>query len=87
MIRYFGFLANRVVGELLPKVKKALGQEDTPEARQVTFWSLSQGLLKTDPFKCILCGGRMVYHRAVKGLRVVELVSNAMGIARMRYVM
>lgn len=30
MIRYFGFLANRVVGEKLPLVRKALGQEDAP---------------------------------------------------------
>lgn len=86
MIRYFGFLANRVVGELLPKVKKALGQEDAA-AKQVTFRSLSQGLLNTDPLVCILCGGRMVYRRAVKGLRVGELIDNAKAIARMQYVM
>jgi hypothetical protein len=87
MIRYFGFLANRVVGKLLPTVKKALGQAETPKAKKVTFQSLSQGLLNIDPLKCILCGGRMVYHRAMKGLRVGELVSNAMAIARMRYIM
>ncbi|WP_440866502.1 transposase [Symbiopectobacterium purcellii] len=28
MVRYFGFLANRVVGKLLPLVRKALGQDN-----------------------------------------------------------
>lgn len=87
MIRYFGFLANRVVGELLPKVKKALGQEEEPATKPVTFLSLSLGLLNTNPFTCILCGGKMVYQRAVKGQRVAELIENAKAIARMQYVM
>ncbi|WP_415846784.1 transposase, partial [Vibrio aquimaris] len=31
MIRYFGFLANRVVGEVLPTVRSALGMARHPE--------------------------------------------------------
>lgn len=48
MIRYFGFLANRVVGEKLPQVRKALGQEDVPRVKKVTFAGLSQALLNTE---------------------------------------
>lgn len=87
MIRYFGFLANRVVGTLLPKVKKALGQEEKKPVKAVTFSSLSQALLNTDPFKCILCGGRMIYRRALVGVATTELIANAVEIARMRYVL
>lgn len=86
MIRYFGFLANRVVGEKLPQVRKALGQEDVKPEKKVTFAGLSQALLNTDPFSCILCGGKMVYRRALAAVRLSELVANAVSIARMRYV-
>ncbi|PAV06448.1 hypothetical protein CBG25_06020 [Arsenophonus sp. ENCA] len=87
MVRYFGFLANRVVGTLLLKVKKALAQEEKKPVKVVTFSSLSQALLNTDPFKCILCGGKMVYQRVLYGLVTKDLVANAVEIARMRYVM
>ncbi|ARF52154.1 IS91 family transposase [Pantoea stewartii] len=86
MIRYFGFLANRVVGKLLPLVKKALGQEENPAVKQITFAALSQGLLNVDPFRCILCGGRMVYRRALAAVPLATLVDNARDIARMRFV-
>lgn len=86
MIRYFDFLANRVVGMLLQKVKKALVQEEEKPVKVVTFSSLSQALLNTDPFKCILCGGKMVYQRALAGVATKDLVANAVEIARMRYV-
>ncbi|MCS3490696.1 transposase [Enterobacter sp. SLBN-59] len=86
MIQYFGFLANRVVGKLLPLVKKALGQEESPAVKQITFAALSQGLLNVDPFRCILCGGRMVYSRALAAVLLAVLVDNARDIARMRFV-
>lgn len=86
MIRYFGFLANRVVGKLLPLVKKALGQEESPAVKQITFAALSHGLLNVDPFRCILCGGRMVYRRALAAVPLATLVDNARDIARMRFV-
>lgn len=37
MVRYFGFLANRVVGKLLPQVRKALGQDEVERVTPVTF--------------------------------------------------
>ncbi|QGH61369.1 hypothetical protein [Serratia proteamaculans] len=88
MIRYFGFLANRVVGKQLPRVKKALGQGQDEEVKVplISHSSLSQGLLKTDPYSCLLCGARMVFNRALAATRLAVLVSNAGEIARMRYV-
>lgn len=86
MIRYFGFLANRVVSKQLPLVKKALGQDEEVKVAAITHSSLSQRLLKTDPYSCLLCGARMVFSRALGATRLTVLVSNAGEIARMRYV-
>lgn len=86
MVRYFGFLANRVVGRLLPLVRKALGQEEVKKAARVTFTTLSQGLLKTDPFACQLCGAKMVFSRALAATQLEKLIANAGAIAKMRYI-
>lgn len=86
MIRYFGFLANRVVSEKLPLVKKALGQKTEKQGRKATFSDLSQRLLNIDPFICLLCGGVMRYRRAYAAVQLTELIANAAAIARMRYV-
>lgn len=86
MIRYFGFLSNRLVGQLLPVVRKALGQEEVAAVSPVTYASLSMKLLGVDPLKCVLCGCRMVFHRFIAGVPSAELRANAKAIARMRYV-
>ncbi|ENT6833804.1 IS91 family transposase, partial [Escherichia coli] len=46
--------------------------------------------LSRDPFECVLCGGRMVYRRAiaglnVEGLNVEGLKKNARDISLLRY--
>ncbi|WP_440866454.1 transposase [Symbiopectobacterium purcellii] len=86
MVRYFGFLANRVVGKLLPLVRKALGQDNVKKAAPVTYTTLSQGLLNTDPFACLLCGAKMAFSRALPATALEKLIANAGEIARMRYV-
>jgi hypothetical protein len=85
MIRYFGFLANRVVGKLLPLVRKALGQDEAEKVKAVTFSTQSQGLLRTDPFSCLLCGAKMAFSRALAAVPLEKLVAHAGEIARMRY--
>ncbi|EOT9886288.1 hypothetical protein ACKUCW_005105, partial [Escherichia coli] len=37
------------------------------------------------PFECVLCGGRMVYRRALAGLNVSGLKKNARDISLLRY--
>ena len=60
MLRYFGFLANRVVGEMLPKVRGTLGMERAPERKlPLRYGQMMKSFLKVDPFECILCGSRM----------------------------
>lgn len=86
MVRYFGFLANRVVGKLLPLVRKALGQDEVKKVVPVTFTTLSQGLLKTDPFACLLCGAKLAFSRALAAVPLEKLTAHAGEIARMRYI-
>ncbi|EGF7348365.1 hypothetical protein HJV04_004588 [Escherichia coli] len=85
MVRYFGFLANRVVGRQLPLVKKALGQDEAAKAKAVTFSTLSEGLLKTDPFSCLLCGAKMAFSRSLAAVPLEKLIADAGEIARMHY--
>ncbi|EET4135439.1 hypothetical protein FI645_004729 [Escherichia coli] len=45
----------------------------------------SAQFLSRDPFECVLCGGRMVYRRAIAGLNVSGLKKNARDISLLRY--
>ncbi|WP_031599155.1 IS91 family transposase, partial [Pseudomonas savastanoi] len=86
MIRYFGFLANRVCGQYLPKVYEALKMATPGPVPKLYFAPMAKAFLNVDPFRCVLCGARMVYTAAISGLTVQGLVLNAQAIAQMRYV-
>nr|WP_255873726.1 transposase [Pseudomonas savastanoi] len=86
MIRYFGFLANRVCGRQLPRVYEALRMERRGKAQKLYFAQMSKAFLHRDPFSCVLCGARMVYTAAIAGLTVQGLINNAQSIAQLRYV-
>ncbi len=86
MVRYFGFLANRVCGEKLSQVYAALGTDKPAPVVKVCFAQMSKQLLGRDPFECILCGSRMVYCRAIAGLNVQGLKIHAREISLMRYI-
>ncbi|MCA9507049.1 MAG: transposase, partial [Myxococcales bacterium] len=62
MIRYYGVLANRVRSRLLPLVHQLLGQQKfyRKSIRQINFDSLMKARFGVDPFKCILCGGKLL---------------------------
>ena len=86
MVRYFGFLANRVCGEKLPVVYSALGMEKPEPVLKVCYAQMSKQFLGRDPFECVLCGVRMLYLRAVAGLNVQGLKTHAREISLMRYI-
>nr|WP_309227496.1 IS91 family transposase [Zooshikella harenae] len=67
MIRYYGFLANRVRGKLLPKVYNLLDQAEKnaiplrwPELHKQTFGS--------NPMECILCRSKLILAERHAGL-------------------
>nr|QSE36759.1 hypothetical protein EMBNGEFE_00102 [Shigella flexneri 3a]QSE36880.1 hypothetical protein EMBNGEFE_00223 [Shigella flexneri 3a] len=85
MVRYFGFLASRVCGEKLPQVYRALGMDKPEPVAKVCYAQMVKQFLSRDPFECVLCGGRMVYRRAIAGLNVEGLKKNARDISLLRY--
>ena len=84
-VRYFGFLANRVCGEKLPQVYRALGMDKPEAVAKVCYAQMVKQFLSRAPFECVLCGGRMVYRRAIAGLNVSGLKKNARDISLLRY--
>ncbi|NJD84920.1 hypothetical protein EWM60_02570, partial [Candidatus Erwinia dacicola] len=58
MVRYFGFLANRKRGSVLPKVYEAL-EMMLRKSRRSRGLRCYEGLPGTDPYQCILCGERL----------------------------
>jgi hypothetical protein len=60
MIRYYGFLANRVRGKLLPLVYQFLGQKLQAQQPAPTYAELMQKTFGFNPLTCILCGNQLV---------------------------
>jgi hypothetical protein len=72
MINFYGFLANRVRGQLLPKVYSLLNQ--TVEAVPTIRWAdLQQRSFGVDPLCCILCGSAMRFAGITRGKSIAEL--------------
>lgn len=60
-IRYYGFLATRVVGKLLPVVHRLLNMTRTLKARIHTSWrKMIQNTFGYDPLRCPVCHRVMV---------------------------
>jgi hypothetical protein len=67
MIRYYGFLANRIRGKLLPLVYELIGQQNNQPSSIPTYSSLIQKYFGFDPLTCILCGQKLVFAFTVLG--------------------
>lgn len=74
------------VRKKLPVVYNALGMEKPEPVLKVCYAQMSKQFLRRDSFECVLCGGRMVYRRAVTGLNVQGLKIYAREISLMRYI-
>jgi hypothetical protein len=75
MIRYYGFLANRIRGKLLPIVYKLLNQENNAKTKTPTYAELIQKDFHLNPFKCILCGQQLVLSEIHFGKNTAELLT------------
>jgi hypothetical protein len=59
-IRYYGFLANRVRGKLLPKAYDLLKiKKDTAKKVYMSWRQMLLNIFKYDPIKCPICGTTM----------------------------
>ncbi len=74
MVRYYGFLANRKRGTLLPEVYAALDIKEKEKPPKPGFASLMKQFTRIDPYQCVLCGGRMVFNCAEAGIRADKLL-------------
>ncbi len=72
LIRYYGFLANRVRGTRLPQVYTALGQSEK-SIRSIQWPTLSKRSFGIDPLQCLLCQSPMVMTQRCFGLPNYEL--------------
>lgn len=80
MIRYYGFLANRVKNKLLPIVYKCLDQEPaTPiKLKWVVMLRKTFGI---DQLECLLCKSPMVFGGVVPGLPHREIIKHHKALA------
>nr|WP_250648591.1 transposase [Serratia marcescens] len=76
MVRYYGFLANRKRGQLLPKVYDELSMTVRDKPKRPGFAVLMKGFLGTDPYQCILCKGRLRFTGAMAGEHATKLLSD-----------
>ena len=61
-IRYYGFLANRVRGKLLPLVHKLLGNDHFSNTKAYIPWrSMIRRCFLYDPLQCPFCGAIMKF--------------------------
>jgi len=60
MIRYYGFLAHRLRGKLLPKVYALLDQKIAQSQTPLTYASLIMKYFNFDPLACIVCGHKLI---------------------------
>lgn len=75
MVRYYGFLANRSRGKLLPVVYQLLGQINYNQDSSQTYATLMQKNFNFNPLTCILCGHHLVPSTIVFGKNTSELLS------------
>jgi len=72
MINFYGFLANRVRGQWLPKIYVLLNQ--TVETVKTVRWRDLQKLaFGTDPLLCILCGSPLIFAGITRGKSAAQL--------------
>lgn len=74
MIRYYGFLANRVRGKLLPMVYQLIGQEKPVAQSAITYSELIRKNFGFNPLTCILCGQQLLLSTISFGKSTYELL-------------
>jgi hypothetical protein len=83
LIRYYGILANRVRGELLPIVY-ALLEQVVPEIFKLSWGALYNKTFGFHPLDCILCGTRLRLANIAVGLSIEQLRSQHKNLATMK---
>ena len=83
MVRYYGFLSNRLRGSLLAILYEKLKQT-VKEVVPPSYAAMLKNYVKVDPYECILCGGRMVFSRFETGVPLHKLVLGLRRLAKLK---
>ena len=85
MVRYYGFLSNRLRGSLLAVLYEKL-EQTVKEVVPPSYAAMLKNYVNVDPYKCILCGGRMVFSRFEAGVSLHKLVLGLRKLAKLKRV-
>jgi len=85
MINFYGFLANRVKGQWLPKIYALLDQTVEP-VKTVRWRDLQKQAFGVDPLLCILCGSPLYFVGIPRGKSARELLQHHEALARAKIV-
>lgn len=80
LVRYYGFLAHRVRGQLLPKIYDLLNQPEK-KAQKIYFPELLKATFGVDPLKCHYCGSQLIYCGITVGMKRSELSQHHKALA------
>lgn len=84
LIRYYGFLANRVRARLLPLVYQFIQQSNNQDSEVISWKSLIQSNFNFNPLTCILCQSPMVLSVIRFGKSLTELMKYHRQLALMK---
>ena len=84
VIRYYGFLANRVRKQWLPKVYQTIQKTPKQTIQPVTHASLLQRFVNVDPLHCLLCKSPLLLQSFHYGLNLAGLRQHHTQLATMR---
>ena len=82
MIRYYGVLANRNRGRLLPIIYELLNQEVPEQSLPVRWNHLLKSELDIDPLACVVCNQRLKLTKIVVGKSSSQLMNYHEQLAR-----
>jgi hypothetical protein len=85
MINFYGFLANRVRGQWLPKIYALLDQKVEPVST-VRWRDMQKRSFGIDPLICILCGSPLRFAGITRGKSAGELRQHHEALARAKIV-
>ena len=85
MVRYYGFLSNRLRGAMLPVIYEQLDQT-LSLIKPLSFAAMMKAMMNVDPYQCILCGCRMTFRWFEKGMPLISLMLNIKNLALQKWV-
>lgn len=85
MINFYGFLANRLRGQWLPKVYALLDQEPKP-VKTIRYRDLQSRSFGLDPLRCVLCGSPMRFAGITLGKSLAQMRPYHEALARAKIV-